>query len=131
LTIEGAPGCPRSPRPLAEELRRRSYQAVVTQAGSRLEVTVTGPPLASDRFSGNLTLTGANFLIDWGYYDIHSQLTERLEDGAYLTIWGNATTSSSPSGLSGPFSGGLEHFTYPPWTGRGSCAGATFSLTRR
>ncbi len=131
LTIEGAPGCPGTPRPLAPELRRRTYDAVVTQNGSRVEVTVAGPALAGDRFSGHLTLAGANFLIDWGYYDIHSQLTERLQDGAYLVIWGTATTSGSPAGLSGRFSGGFEHFTYPPWETRGSCGGATFSLTPR
>lgn len=131
LTVEGVSGCPGAPRPLAPELRRRSYDAVVTQTGSRLDVTVAGSALAGDRFSGNLTLAGANFLIDWGYYDIHSQLTERLEDGAYLSIWGTATTTGSSAGLAGPFSGAFEHFTYPPWSTRGSCGGATFTLTRR
>jgi hypothetical protein len=131
LTVEAAANCPNTTRPLAQDLRRRSYEASIRQNGSRLEVFVNDPRMVGNQFSGNVTPTGATFTVDWGYYDIYSQLAERMEDGAYLSIWGNAFTTNSSGNLSGTFNGGFEHFMYPPWSPRGSCSAASFSLTRR
>ena len=134
LVLEAVPNCAGSTPPLlASDLRRRSYDAVVTQSGTTLDVTLTEPRFVAgfNHFRGALILGGASFFLDWGYYDPWAEVTELFADNSRLVIWGSATTSDSPSGLSGTFSNAfLEQYT-PTYQRLGSCRGATFSLVRR
>jgi hypothetical protein len=138
LIIQTATVCPGSQQ-LGAELRRRQYEAVVEQTDSRLEVHLTEPrfapslpTFASNRFSGFATATGANFLVDNNYYYYYSpyltNITERLADGSTLYVSGTATTSGSPSGLSGSFNGWFSHNAGNQWYG---CQASTFALTPR
>jgi hypothetical protein len=138
LVIQTAATCATS-RPLDSELRRRQYEAVVQQVGSKLEVRLTEPRFApslpnfaSDRFRGYVTGTGANFLVESNYYYYYgpflTNITERLTDGSTLYVNGTATTSGSPSGLSGSFIGWFGHNVGSQWSG---CQASTFALTPR
>jgi hypothetical protein len=137
LVVEARANCG-GPRPLATEWKRRTYDATVLQNGSKLEVQLTEPRFVStpsfrgDRFGGAITPVGANFLIEWDYYYSGvANITERLPDGSTLYISGSATTSGSPSGLSGVLSGFFDHYSPGGEAYVGGCQAERLSLTPR
>ena len=135
LVVEARESCG-SPRPITSEWKRRTYDATVLQSGSMLDVQLTEPRFVSsqgvrgDRFVGSVSPAGANFIIDWEYYSPVANITERLPDGSTLYVFGTASTSGSPAGLSGVFSGWFDHTSV---SGQyvGSCQSASLSLTPR
>ena len=137
--------------PLSPALQRRSYDAVLNQSGSTVEVTLTEPRFrlntigGGNKFSGRVEATGATFLLP--YYDPYYYLyyapsyypgiAERLNDGSFLIIQGSTVTTGSAAGLSGEMAGSLANWDsrFPrgnsgPLT---SCASsnARFTLTPR
>lgn len=137
--------------PLLPALQRRSYEAVLTQLGAAVEVTLTEPRFrlntigGGNRFAGRVDATGATFLLpdyDSYYYPYYAPsyypgIAERLSDGSFLVIQGAAVTTGSAAGLSGEMAG-----TFSNWDSRfprgglsplTSCASsnARFSLTPR
>jgi hypothetical protein len=123
-------------KPLVAELRRRSYEATVTQNGSSLQVVLTEPRFEdwhsedAGRFTGNITSTGVNFYIGRDRAGWFSLLWERLPDGSTLQIEGSANTTESSGVLSGALAG---WFTYLGSKGEplGECDGSRFTLSRR
>jgi hypothetical protein len=112
-------------RAIPPNLRRRAYDAVVTQSGSRLAVVLTESRFQVDQFGrgngfqGQLTPAGATFtLLPADYYDPiqQSDLMERIDDGTLLSIYGTGTTISSPSGFTGTLNGWFSQYS----TGGGS-----------
>jgi len=136
LTVEAAQTCP-SQAPLQSDLKRRSYLAIMRQSGSRLEVELTEPrfvarpPYAGNRLTGFITPTGATFQINSDYYYYYgSDVTESLPDGTILSLFGTATTSGSPSGLSGSLNGWFSHMT-ASYSFLGGCSAGRFTLSPR
>ena len=108
---------------LSEEQRHRTYDALVTQDGFRLDVALTEPRFRldgsgkGDRFSGTVNSTGATFQLDsfsyyyYFYYTFgYPQVAEVLSDDTILVIAGRATTTSSGAGLSGTLSGSVSRW---------------------
>ena len=131
LTLEAGSSCT---VPLAAELRRRSYDATVTQNGTRLEVVLTEPRFViladnNGRFSGTVTATGATFVIEGGWTS-GNNLMEQLTDGSVLEIYGTAHATESSGVLSGSLSGWFSHYR---WVGPylGECDASRFTLSRR
>ena len=98
-------------QPLPNELRRRQYDAVITQNGPQLTVTLTGAPFfvsgdQGNRLTGVVTATGATFkmrqfYIPYYYHDgpAHPDVVERLQDGTLLVIAGDVTVATTSDGL--------------------------------
>jgi hypothetical protein len=134
LVVEAGTNCG-SPA-LKNELRRRSYDAIIVQDGAKLEVRLTEPRFVSseffpgDRFSGSVTPAGANFTVNWEYYSALTELSERLSDDSVLTISGSATTTGTSAGLTGVFSGYFAHASAGS-VFIGGCPASRLSLTRR
>jgi hypothetical protein len=139
----GSPQCEgASPfAPLAEELRQRTYSAVLTQNNARVTVVLSGRDFASgnggfqNRFFGIVTPTGATFeLSEWDYYYRTIQdVIERLADGTFLVITGHAVTTLTNSGLAGTLNGSLVNQQHiPGGTVAGRCVSSShaFTLTR-
>ena len=135
LTLEAASDCDSDVPtgelgpPIAVELKRRSYDATMTQDGSRLQIVLTEPRFEdgtenSRRISGKVTKAGANFVIGGG-----SELVEHLPDGSTLLIWGFAQTTGSSGVLSGWFEGYFSHSSPTVWLG--ACGGSRFTLAPR
>ena len=131
LTLEAGSSCS---VPLAADLRRRSYDASVTQHGTRLEVVLTEPRFVNPadthgRFSGVVTSTGATFHIE--SWTSGSNLMEQLPDGSVLEIYGTAHTTESSGVLSGSLSGWFTQYrAVGPYLG-GACDASRFTLSRR
>jgi len=133
LTLEAASSCGSS-KPLAVELRRRSYDANVTQDGLRLQGVLTEQRFEpwtdnAGRFSGTVTPDGARFEIGMDPAHWFSDLVERLPDGSTLEINGTAKTTGSSGVLSGAFSGWFSHGGPSGWLG--DCDGSRFTLSPR
>ena len=145
MTIEGPGSCPER-EPLPPDLRRRQYDAVITQNGPQLTVTLTGAPfyVASDqgnRFTGVVTGTGATFKMrrfsEAYYYPVgpaHPDVVERLQDGTLLVVTGDATISVTSGGLSGRMFGGLTQWrgtAFPNVFFLGYCGADRLTFERR
>lgn len=144
----GAPKCTGVPSPiqLAEELRQRTYIAVVTLDGSRIDVTLSGAQFATtsagpvNGFFGSLLGTRARISLSgpesswYGYYigfDWPS-VAERLSDGTFLVTSGTADLSFSANRWEGTLEGNMRHLETVP-NGRllGQCSGSIpMTLTR-
>ena len=140
LTLEAASDCDSDVPtgqlgpPLALELKRRSYDATVTQAGSRVQIVLTEPRFEdwtenSRRISGTVTKSGANFVIGTDPAGWFSDLIERLPDGSTLQISGHAQTTGSAGVLTGGFFGYFSHSSAAGWLG--ACGGFKFTLAPR
>jgi hypothetical protein len=136
LTME-VTACSGGP-PLPQSLRLRQYDAAITQSGIALQVVLTEPRFlvvgnAGNRFSGQVTATGATFTLNWNE-DSHPNVVERLGDGSFLVAAGGATTTGSAAGLSGTLGGSLLHYG-PGFPGTfnflDSCDSPRFTLTPR
>lgn len=126
--------------PLAEELRERTYTAVVTQNNERATIKLTGRDFASssgrvaDTFSGNVGPSGATFElrdVDY-YYGTVQDVVERLANGTFLTITGHAVTTATDFGFAGTLNGTLLNVqTLPTGTIVGRCFSRTHPFTLR
>ena len=139
--------------PVDEALRHPRYDAAVTQNGADVQVVLTDSLRfrvnavgRGDRFGGRVDATGANFNLGQNFYRYYPSgydplsypnIVERIADGSYLVIDGQATTRISPAGLSGEFQGFFLHHasTFPGWPLRtfGTCYSSVhrFTLVRR
>lgn len=133
---------------LPDDLRRRVYDAVVTQNGPDLTVTLTAPQFLVDpsgqgnRFSGRVTANGAEFdmrtfhvpcyycLTDPGHPDV----AELLPDRTLLVATGTPRVNGTSAGLSGSFPGALNLYRgsgFPNVTRLGGCNTNRLTLTPR
>jgi hypothetical protein len=148
LTIEVVGACGGSP-PLRTDLRRRSYEAVSTQNGSNVLVTLTEP-----RFEGGDSSRGHSFrgqasaasaqvtlgpFADYYYYyygKAYPDVAEQLPDGTYLVPSGTTSVTGSSDRVSGDLYGAISNWdsTFPSDNSAliGVCDGRfRFTLTRR
>ena len=132
---------------LAASLRTRTYDAMVTTTGTRVEVLLTEDRYRlnqagrGNRFIGTAQGAGVNFQLDpwyyYYYYYYYPNVAERLPDGSFLVINGAAVTSGNASSLVGTMSGSLSHYDnrFPSFSARflGGCfsTGHQFRLTPR
>lgn len=110
--------------PVPSDLRSRRYDAVVTQDGLQLTVSLTEPRFQihtngrGNRFFGQVLGGGASFTlqpfaVSYYYYSLLSypDVAERLSDGTYLVPAGAVVMAGSPAGLSGQvIQGSLERW---------------------
>jgi hypothetical protein len=152
LAIEANSACPSAPQPLAPDLRRRTFQTVMTQQGSQLTVSlltlaepnrlacVSGPFVFVCQFLGRATAIGATFSLTNGsssfyaYPDLVEALWFGLGNGPGLVVLGTATTARSDTGLSGNLAGSMtlyERVLPRPSQAIAGCGAGRFELTRR
>jgi hypothetical protein len=146
MTVDaGASGC--YTRALPEELRRRTYEATVTQDGPRLEIRLTSPAFMLDaqgrgnRFNGVASSTQARLtMVDfgWPYYSptapTHPDIAERLPDGTTLVLAGTADLSQTGGGWSGTMLGYLSQYdggNFPNVRFLSGCPAIRVTLSRR
>ena len=119
--------------PLQPSLRNRSYEAVISQSGPAVEVTLTEPRFKlngdglGNRFSGQVTGAGVTFRLvyfDYYYTTQYPNVAEQLSDGTVLVIDGIARVTVTAAGMSGPLSGGMSQWAsgFPTnWSWMGGC----------
>lgn len=120
------PGAGQGVLPLAEDLRRRTYTAVVVQKGRNLEVTLSGTAFGTkssgeaNRFFGEVdgsrvrfTLFGADNFYYYYYYSSSADVAERLGDGTYLIPSGAADLTISGQDLQGTLTGWMSKRATP------------------
>jgi hypothetical protein len=98
---------------LPAELWSRSYDAVITQTGPRLQVKLQGATFyrsgstLADHFSGTIEPGRAVFQISGSYYYYYYYLPSIVEQipGFLFSFSGTAVVTSSPTGKSGKLSG--------------------------
>jgi len=146
MTVDaGSSGCQRPALP--EELRRRTYEATVTQNGPRLEVRLTSPTFVVDaqgrgnRFNGVASSTQASLtMVDfgWPYYSptaqFHPDIAERLSDGTTLVVAGTVDLSQTGGGWSGTLLGYLTQYdggNFPNVRFLSGCPAIRVTLSRR
>jgi hypothetical protein len=135
MTVEAGSFC----GDLRNDLKRRTYEADITQSGPRLTITLSGALAAgSGRFSGVASLSGADVeLRDRGDYWSpvpynDPDVVEILGDGTVLVTVGRATLVQTPTGLSGNLTGRMEQYSGPKLDRYlAGCPTATLTLTRR
>jgi hypothetical protein len=138
MTVEAGSSCGFG-TPLISDLKRRTYEADITQNGPRLTITVSGALAAgSGRFSGVASLSGADVeLRDSGDYWSpvpynYPDVVEILGDGTVLVTVGRATLVQTPTGLSGNLTGRMTQYSGPKLDrSLAGCPTATLTLTRR
>jgi hypothetical protein len=149
VAIDVVGACSGSPI-LSADLQHRRYDAVVTQTGPTLDVTLTEPIFKinrtsrGNRFSGQVGVAGVIFTLesyDSYYYpfygpNFYPNVVEQLSNGTFLVVQGRAVTTGSAAGLSGQMTGGLLNYDsrFPNAAFfLGGCASSTlqFSLTPR
>jgi hypothetical protein len=132
---------------LPDDLRHRTYDAVIAQDGPLLTVTLTAPRFLVDaggqgnRFTGMVTATGATFQMragyDFYYYPRnpnYPDVAELLPDGTLLVVVGRTTVTGTSAGLSGQVSGSFILYrgsSFPAVTYLNSCSAGRLTLTRR
>jgi hypothetical protein len=136
LAIDVIDGC-LNDRALPANLQHRAYDAVITQAGLALQVTLTEPRFSiiaggGNRFGGRVNDSGATFDLDADSV----RVVERLPDGAFLFLAGSAVSTGSAAGLAGTLDGYIEswdsRFPDADSTPFGGCYGRhSFRLTPR
>jgi carboxypeptidase family protein len=142
MTIEadgGACGFP-------DDLRRRTYDAVIVQNGPQLTVTLTSPRFLVDaigqgnRFTGVVTTAGATFEIrsfaDFYYPGGpgHPDVAELLPDDTVLVVVGTPRLSGTSASLTGPANSWLSLYRgsrFPNVIFLNGCSAARLTLTRR
>lgn len=140
MTVEAASGCT-----FPEDLRRRTYDAVIAQNGPFLSVSLSGPQFLVDstgqgnRFSGSVTTEGAVFQMrtfaDF-YYPTnppHPDVVELLPDGTLLVVVGSPKVTATPTGLSGHVFGSFTLYRgakFPSVDYLSNCGAAGMTLTR-
>ena len=130
------------PGPLVEEVRQRTYTAIVTQEGSLIQVTLIGPRFATvfgrqaSNFTGRVLGARASFVLNgletlpYTYYSTDApDVAEWLSDSTYLVPSGTADLTVSANRWDGTLKGSMSHLAWVP-NGRklGRCSGS-ISLT--
>lgn len=140
LTVGAAQCASASPELLlAEEIRQRTYTAVVTHVGSKVDVTLSGAEFPTvtgkqtNHFTGRVTGTRATFVlygIEDFYYVYYSgfvgpDVAERLADGTFLVSSGGGDLTVSPTRWEGTLQGNMRQLATVP-NGRviGMCSGS-------
>ena len=132
----------------SEDLQHRTYDAVVTQNGSLLDVRLIEPRFRvnavgrGNHFTGRVLANGAAFTLE--YYDsetppsTYPDIAERLTSVALqtLTVSGQVVMSTSAQGLSGQMTSGsfiaVWDAGFPATTSfQGSCSAVKVTLTPR
>ena len=122
LTVDAGPCI--GPGAIPPELAHRAYAAVVTQSGMSLTVKLSGAVFEpssdarwgssrGDTFFGVINALGSRFsLRDPGFDDegplLHPDVVERLPDGRFFMLAGEAITTYSSSGFSGRLDGSFS-----------------------
>jgi len=143
LAIDAAAGCSALPA----DLQHRRYDAVLTQSGLTVNVSLTEPRFGvsggrGNQFSGRVDGSGATLKLgsyvyawDWGVIPIYPDVAERLPDGTFFVVEGTAAGTASADGILGTLDGGLTNYDARfPETGveLSACWGKhRFALTRR
>jgi hypothetical protein len=149
LTIDMTGICS-SGQPLNSALRRRTYDATVTQNGPDIAVRLTESRFRlngtgrGNWFSGRAGTDGVLFVLDWFdayyyYYGLspYPSIAERLADSTVLVSQGTVSTTGSAAGLSGLLDGAMIQWgaQFPNWNTNtvGYCysPSAQFTLTPR
>ena len=152
VTMDMAAGCTHGGA-LSTDLRRRVYEATVTQAGPLVEVVLTEPRFRTNginrgnRFSGYADPTGIRFNLDsydsYYYYvgpTRYPSVAEILSDGKFLVPGGQAFVVGSAARMSGGFNATFYKYgaSFPnfPFFNTGveeycSSAAAQLTLTQR
>ena len=105
---------------LVPELRRRVYEATVTQSGPAVEVTLTEPRFRlnhanrGNRFTGFANSTGVRFTLDafdsYYYLPAYPSVAEQLSDGTFFVPQGEAIVTGNSSRVSGGFNATFAHY---------------------
>ena len=119
LTIDVTGSCSSS-TPLSASLQLRSYEAVITQTGPEIFVTLTEPrfrinPIGKgNKFIGRAGTDGVTFTLDafdpyyyYYYQTYYPSVAERLSDSTILVPWGTVFATGSTTSLSGSMQGGI------------------------
>ena len=134
--------------PLPDDLRRRTYEATVSQNGAHLQVLLTSPAFAmsaqgqGNRFGGLVSSNQARLeMVNWAdpyYYgptvQTHPDVAERLSDGTTLVLAGTVNLSQTADGWAGTMSGYLTQYNsgnFPNVRYLGSCSASRITLSRR
>ena len=123
LTLDMVAGCTRGGS-LSADLRRRVYEATVTQSGPLVEVVLTEPCFRTNRtnrgnrFSGYADSAGVRFNLepyDSYYYpsygpNVYPSVAETLSNGTFLVPEGQAFVVGSAARMSGGFNATFYHW---------------------
>jgi hypothetical protein len=125
LTVTASGSCSM----LSEEVKRRSYTAVVTQNGGAVEVTLSGADFLvfsnarTDQFRGRFEPGGLVLKLrpygddEYYYYgERFFDVVERLSAG-YLVLVGTASVSTTSRGMSGRLRGAFQVYSLLPPSG--------------
>jgi hypothetical protein len=136
MTVEAGSFC--GVPPLRNDLKRRTYEADITQNGPYLTIVLSGALAPGGRFSGVASLSGADVeLRDRGDYWSpepynYPDVVEAVGDGTVLVTTGRATLVQTPTGLSGNLAGDMTQYSGPTLDrSLAGCRTATLTLTRR
>ena len=149
LAIDVGSGCTNAGIP--EEIRHRRYDAVLTQNGGLVDVTLTEPRFRVNSigrgkgfsgiaYSGGATFTLRGFDPEDGIPDPmdYPNVVEQLPDSTVLIPWGTVIMTGDAAGLTGQLAGFFPRFgaTFPAQTTEffGGCQAQspiTFTLTPR
>ena len=127
LTITADPNCSSG---LPEQLRTRTYGAVLTQVGAQVNVTLTGASFAisrrggGDHFTGRIEPTQLAFSLAefYPYYygtygdPYYPNIIEEVTGPNYLAIWGNVAAVGTSGSFSGALDGAFEIYSFDPRT---------------
>lgn len=138
LILDMPEGCAGNLNP---SLRRRTYEATVTQTGGQVEIVLTEPRFRLNPANGGNRITGfadtAGITLDLdafeSYYYIYPEVAERLADNSILVPSGHAIVVPVGDGVSGGFNATFTQYDarFPSGaTGvMGTCRSAATQLT--
>ena len=139
LRITAAPECGALP----PEARQRTYTAVVTQDGSRLQVVLQDASfyksgsVSSNTFFGAVQPGGVTFTpyggaLYYGYYYYRPDVLEQLTATSLFMFGGTATVTATPAGRAGALSGVVGILQAPKLTPMIACNSSNhrFELVR-
>jgi hypothetical protein len=143
MSIDATSGCANFPA----ELQHRRYDAVVTQNGLLVDVTLTAPRFQltdgrGNHFKGRIdgsvvtfTLEGFTEGWDWNVPNTFPEVAEKLPNGTLLIPSGFVVATGSSDEIAGTLTGALTNMdaTFPGYPNQPASCGGThrFALTRR
>jgi Carboxypeptidase regulatory-like domain len=146
LTVSAADECRAS---LPDSVRDRTYTALVTQTGARLQVRLDDATFALSKngygnaFGGTVLPGEVTFLLNqflaagYFYYNFpYADLLEEVSPSLFLAVDGTVVSTLSAGGLTGTLNGTFQTFTFdprraPPPAAKCQSAGHRFVLTRK
>jgi hypothetical protein len=141
LTVTAADTC----TALTDDLRTRSFDAVLEQSGPRVLVTLQGAEFGTDRgrvlnqlqgvVDGNrvfFDLPGPALYYFYYYYSFVPAVAVVLNPGRYYSFDGRVEATMSAASISGPLKGGVGRLAGPPYIPNLRCHSEQhrFELTR-